>query len=76
MIARLDEETADHLVLNKPLILVAAETGVGLAPFMFTINPDAKVRLRLNSIICVVKSAKDAGDTYIQQTTGIHLAKA
>ena len=76
MIARLDEETADHLVLNKPLILVAAETGVGLAPFMFTINPDAKVRLRLNSIICVVKSAKDADTTYIQQTTGLHLAKA
>jgi hypothetical protein len=76
MIARLDEETADHLVLNKPLILVAAETGVGLAPFMFTIGPDAKVRLRLNSIICVVKSANDAGDTYITQTTGLKLAKA
>ncbi len=76
MIAKLEEETATHISLNKPLILVAAEQGVGLSPFMFTVSPDAKVRLNINSIICVVKSAKDAGDTYIQQTTGIHLAKA
>jgi hypothetical protein len=76
MIAKLEEETATHISVNKPLILVAAETGIGLSPFMFTVSPDAKVRVNINSIICIVKSAKDADNTYIQQTTGLHLAKA
>lgn len=76
MIAKLEDESQTHLTLVKPLILVAAEKGMGLAPFMFTVSPDAKIKLNINSIICVVKSAKDASDTYIQQTTGIKLAKA
>lgn len=75
MMAKLEDESGSHLTLTKPLILVAAEKGMGLAPFMFTVSPEAKVSLNINNIICVVKSAKDAADTYIQQTTGIKLAK-
>ena len=75
MIAKFEEQTATHIILKKPLILVAAEKGVGLSPFMFTVSPEAKVRLNINSIICVVESAKDASNTYISQTTGIHIAK-
>ena len=52
-------------------MLMATEQGMGLAPFMFTVSPEAKIKLKLNSIICIVKSAKDAADMYIKQTTGI-----
>jgi hypothetical protein len=50
---------------------MATETGMGFAPYMFTITPDTKVPLKINSIICIVKSAKDAADMYIKQTTGL-----
>lgn len=52
-------------------MLVAGENGAGLAPFMFTVDPDAKFEISLNSIICIVKTVKDAADMYIQATTGI-----
>lgn len=71
MVAHLEAEDATHITVKKPLMLMATEQGMGLAPFMFTVNPDAKIKLKLNSIICIVKSAKDASDMYIQQTTGI-----
>lgn len=71
MVARLDAEDATHITVSKPLMLMATEQGMGLAPFMFTVNPESKIKLKLNSIICIVKSAKDAADMYIQQTTGI-----
>lgn len=74
MIARIEAEDSTHVTVKKPLMLMATEQGMGLAPFMFTVNPEAKIKLKLNSIICIVKSAKDAADMYIKQTTGIQTA--
>ena len=71
MIARLDSENDKTAVVTKLLMLMATETGMGFAPYMFTITPDTKVPLKINSIICIVKSAKDAADMYIKQTTGL-----
>ena len=71
MIARIEAEDSTHVSVTKPLMLMATEQGMGLAPFMFTVSPEAKIKLKLNSIICIVKSAKDAADMYIKQTTGI-----
>ena len=49
---------------------------MALAPYMFTIAPDTKVKLKINNIICIVKSAKDASEMYIKQSTGIAIASA
>lgn len=71
MVARLDDESAKQITVIKPLMLTATQQGVGLAPFMFTIDPDAKVKLELNNIVCIVKTAKEPADMYISNTTGI-----
>jgi hypothetical protein len=71
MLTNLVAEDSTHATVHKPLMVIATETGIGLAPFMFTVSPDAKIKLQLNSIICITKSAKDASDSYIKQTTGI-----
>lgn len=74
MIARAEKETKDELTVVKPYILIAAENGMALAPYMFTVETDAKIKLKINNIICIVKSAKDAADMYIKQSTGIQIA--
>ena len=71
MVATLESENDTELVLRKPFMLVAGDKGAGLAPFMFTVDADAKFTVRLNTIICIVKTAKDASDTYLQSTTGL-----
>jgi len=71
MVATLESETKEHVILRKPLMLVAGQQGAGLAPFMFTVDQDAKYTVKLNSIICIVKTAKDATSTYTQSTTGL-----
>ena len=76
MIARLDAENDEFYTLAKPYILVAAQNGMALAPYMFTISPDTKIKIKINSIICIVKSAKDASDMYIKQSTGLTVANA
>ena len=71
MVATLESETSTDVILRKPLMLVAGQQGAGLAPFMFTVDQDAKYTVKLNSIICIVKTAKDATSTYTQSTTGL-----
>jgi hypothetical protein len=71
MVATLESETKEHVILRKPLMLVAGQQGAGLAPFMFTVDQDARYTVKLNNIICIVKTAKDAASTYTQSTTGL-----
>lgn len=72
MVATIESENNDQIVVRKPLMLVAGgDGGMGLAPFMFTVDNNAKYTLKLNSIICIVKTAKDAANTYTQSTTGL-----
>jgi hypothetical protein len=73
LVAKLDSETSDDMVVEKPMILMATQQGAGLAPFMFTISPETKVTIRNKNVICAVKTSKEASDMYIQSTTGIQL---
>jgi hypothetical protein len=72
MVATLQSETDSQVEIRKPLMLVAGkDSTMGLAPFMFTVGPDAKYKIKLNSIICIVKTEKDASSTYTQSTSGL-----
>lgn len=74
MVANLVKETETSVTVTKPLMLVAGDGGMGLAPYMFTVAPDSKYELRLNSIITVVKTAEDTAKMYTTQTSGIQTA--
>jgi len=76
MIARFEEENDRDVIVAKPYILIAAQNGMALAPYMFTVAPETKIRLKINNVICIVKSAKDASNMYIKQSTGIAIASA
>ena len=76
MIARFEDENEEVVTIAKPYILISAQNGMALAPYMFTVAPDTKIKLKINNVICIVKSAKDAADMYIKQSTGIAIASA
>jgi len=71
VIGRLEEETDTIVRLSKPLMLTASQQGVGLAPFMFTVNPESKFTLNKNTVMCIVKTEKDMASQYVQNTTGL-----
>lgn len=71
IVAKLVKEGKDALTVQMPLTLVATEQGMSLAPYLFTITPDTKLDIRLNSVITVVKSAEDTAKGYTSQTSGI-----
>lgn len=72
MVARLESQDNNQLVVHKPLMLTATQTGLGLAPYMFT-TKDEKFTINQSNIICIASTEKDMADKYTESTTGIKL---
>jgi hypothetical protein len=71
VVARLEKDDGDNLILRKPLMITATQQGLGLAPFMFTSDPELKVVINNTKIVCVAKTQEEFAKQYIQNTTGI-----
>lgn len=73
LVARLDEETATHYKLSKPMVIGMGQQGPGLMPYLFTASPDKVVPLAKTTVTVIVASDKQFADQYLQSTTGIQL---
>ena len=71
LVARLEEESGEYFSLKKPMVLVAQTEGLGLAPFMFSVNPDGKFMLRADTVSCVAKTQEEISKQYTATTSGI-----
>jgi hypothetical protein len=73
IVARLEDENEKSYTLKKPMVLIAQQQGLGLAPFMFSVSPDGKFVLQANSVSCIAKTEEEIGKQYVAQTSGIAL---
>ena len=73
IIGRLEAEDAKGYTVHKPMVLIAQQQGLGLAPFMFSVSPDSKFVLQANSVSCVAKTEAEIGKQYTSQTSGIQM---
>jgi hypothetical protein len=71
VVARLEEERDDSLKLTKPLMLTPTQEGLGLAPFMFTVNPEQSVVINRATVLCIAKTEDEMATQYVQNTTGL-----
>jgi hypothetical protein len=73
IVARLDKQQPSDFVINKPMVLIASQQGMGLAPFMFSVAPTSKFYLQHTGIICIAKTEAEIAKQYTTQTSGIAL---
>jgi hypothetical protein len=71
IIARLESEDTNNYTLKKPMVLIAQEKGLGLAPFMFSVSPDGKFVMKASAVSCLAITQDEISKQYTQQTTGI-----
>mgnify|MGYP000080985547 FL=1 len=72
IIARYDSEDSDVVTLHKPMALIAQGQGLGLAPFMFSVDPDhSKFKIKANAIVCIARTEEGLAKQYTEKTTGI-----
>lgn len=66
-----DERTDEYIELSKPMVVMMAQQGFGLAPYILTAGPDATVKLDRRHVIAWTKTFERVAKEYIKQTTGI-----
>jgi hypothetical protein len=72
LIARFESETADDIIIDRPLALTMSREGLGMIPWMM-LGDKSAITLKKSHVFAVVSSQKDAADQYMQGTTGIAL---
>ncbi len=70
ILGRLDSETDQNITLHKPMVLIAQEKGLGLAPFMFSVSPTGKFVMKAASVLCITKTKDEISKQYMTQNTG------
>jgi hypothetical protein len=73
VIARLKEETADILKVDKPMALTASQQGLGMVPFTFTISPSTSVNVQKSALVFIAKTDEEMAKQYIESTTSIKM---
>lgn len=74
IISKLVDDGPMFYKLSKPMVLSAGPQGMGLIPYLITVNPDKEIKMFKSSVITIEATDKQFADVYVQQTTGIKLA--
>lgn len=74
VIARFEEETATGVKINKPMMLSMSQQGVGMMPYMFTVNPTTSIVINHSAIAVLSSTDPDFAKQYTTSTTGIALS--
>lgn len=73
LLARFVSEDDKTLTIEKPLAVMVTQQGLGLGPFMFTVSPDAKIKLNKSTIVFVHKTDSEMAKQYVSSTSGIQM---
>ena len=76
IVARYVQEDEQTITVFKPLALMATPNGIGLGPFAFTINPDAKLKLYKSAVVFLAKTEETMASQYMTSTSSIKTASA
>lgn len=71
LVAKLIEENTSHYKLSKPLVLSMSSKGIGMVPYLFTVDPEKEIKMNKSAVTVIEVSDKEFADQYISGTTGL-----
>ena len=71
LVAKLLSVTADHMMIEHPILTVLSSQGLQMMPALFSSNQERTVRLNNSSWAMIADTRDDVRDSWIQATTGI-----
>ena len=74
LVGKFIEETATHYVIERPLTLVMSAKGLGLQPWLFTVNDQKPVKIPKEKVIILAATLDEMSKNYLSGTSGIALA--
>ena len=76
IVGKFVSEDMMEIVLTKVVMLAMTQKGVGMAPYMITIDPDKEYAINKQAVIMKAHTDKEIADQYTYQTTGIQPVSA
>ena len=73
IVARFVEEDAHSITVERPMVVMATQQGLGLGPYSFTVDPKARFKLNKNAIVFVHKTEGEMAKQFISSTSGIQM---
>lgn len=71
IVARFIEQDTNSITITKPLALMASQQGVGLGPWVFTTDPQGKIKLNISNVLFVAKTEESMAKQYVTSVSGI-----
>ena len=72
VIATLVEETDKYVKVSKPRVLTAAQGGIGMAPYLFTVDQDKDIKM-YKPFVIIEPTQNEYATQYLSATSGIQL---
>lgn len=76
IVGKFVSEDMMEIVLTKVVMLAMTQKGVGMAPYMITIDPDKEYAINKQAVIMKAHTDKEIADQFTYQTTGIQPVSA
>ena len=73
LVCRFVEENDNAITIEKPMTIMATGQGIGLGPFTFTINPEAKLKINKSAVLVVHKTDAEMAKQYVSSTSSIQM---
>lgn len=73
LVAKLTEETDAYYKLSKPMVIAMGQQGPGLMPYLFTVSPNADVKLQKTTVTVAEPTDEAFAKQFLESTTGIKL---
>lgn len=71
IITRYVRQDSDIYYVTKPTVLMMGQQGMGMMPFMFTVDPDAEYAIPKNNILVHAATDVEIAKQYLSKTSGI-----
>jgi hypothetical protein len=73
ILGRFVREDDTTMYITKPSVLMMNQQGMGMVPFMFTVNPDDEYAINKSGIITHAITDTEIAKQYLSKTSGIAL---
>lgn len=73
VVARFRSDTEQSITIEQPMTLVNTPQGIGLMPYMFTVEEGQELKLPKSSIVVNTHTRSETASDYLSRTTGLQM---
>jgi hypothetical protein len=76
VIAKLVEEQPMHLRVVQPVVLIMQQNGIGMAPYLFTVDESTPVKMSKMNVTVIEKTGPRSTEQYLDAINPAKIAEA